>query len=85
MIAIFDTRQAAKDLAATIHTWRQANVPGYTATSWANCDAPDEEYDLAYKHETEDRWYVPLPADMMFEVETVEALPEGWRTEPREL
>lgn len=72
MIAIFESRESAKETANAIHMWRQANVPGYwkdangniVTTSWANCNLPDEEYDALYKHQTDALWYVPIPGDM---------------------
>jgi len=85
MIAIFNSRASAKETANAIHLWRQENVPGYTAESWANCHLSDKDYDAAYKHQTAALWYVPIPGDYPYEGETVDELPEGWRPEPEGL
>ena len=90
MIAIFNNRASAKATSRAIHLWRQANVPGYSAESWANCNLPDEEYDALYKHQTYALWYVPIPGDMPlasddpeevlpYTGEVVGELPDGWK------
>ncbi len=85
MLSILNTRKEAKALAASIHEWRKANIPGYTATSWANEDLPDEEYDAIHKAEKEEKWAVALAHDnkgaTVESAAQVGSLPAGWRTE----
>ncbi len=80
MLKITQSRQEAKDLAASIHKWKQDHIPGYNATSWANEDLPDEQYDVLHKCDTEDKWAVPLPEGYTVK-DAVEKLPDGWRKE----
>ena len=84
MLTILTSRQEAKDLAGKIHKWRQENIPRYNATSWANENLKDEEFDKLYKHEKDALWQVPLASeDMGLKVKTVESLPEEWRMEAK--
>ena len=83
MLTILSDRQSAKDLAAQIQAWREANVPHYNATSWANCELSDADYDVLYKHQSQNLWYVPLPDDYLqtgIDCGTpVDSLPDGWK------
>ena len=79
MITITNTRQAARDISLQIHNWRFANIQGYNAESWANCELPDAEFDSIYKHQTDELWFVPLDNNTPLTVDRIEDLPEGWR------
>ena len=78
MITITNNRQTAKDIAYQIHEWRTSNITGYNATSWANCELSDVEYDALYKHQTDDLWYVPLDNLTPLEIEKSDSIPNGW-------
>ena len=79
MIKITDNRESAKQIAKDIHLWRQANIQGYSADSWANCNDSDSDFDAIYKHQTLDMWYVPLDNESGIGQEgAVEILPDGW-------
>lgn len=85
MLTITTDRKAAQKIAEDIHDWRKANIPNYNATSWANENLSDEEYDKIHKHEMEDRWVVSIPHDdkghKVDKKDRLDKLPEGWRTE----
>ncbi len=85
MLTILTSRQEAKDLAEQIHKWRQDNIKGYNATSWANENLPDKEYDKLYKHQKEELWQVPLAHDdkgaVIMKEAQIDVLPEGCRAE----
>jgi len=86
MLTILTSRQEAKDLATKIHKWRQENIKGYNATSWANENLPDKEFDKLYKHQKDELWYIPMPnEDIGLKVVTIESLPVGWRVEVSKL
>lgn len=79
MIKITDTREKAKQIAKDIHLWRQANIQGYSADSWANCNDSDSDFDTLFKHQTLDMWYVPLDNESGIGQEgAVGSLPDGW-------
>ena len=83
---ITTTRQEAKSIAQQIHDWRKANITGYSADSWANCNDTDEDYDAIYKHQTNELWYVSLDNESGIGQEgAVESLPDGWRKETEEI
>lgn len=69
----------AKNVALEINNWRKANIEGYNAVSWADCELTDVEYDKSYKHQTDDLWFVPLDNDTPLTVERIKDLPEGWK------
>ena len=83
MITILTSRQEAKDLAGKIHKWRQENIKDYNATSWANENLKDEEFDKLYKHEKNALWQVPLAHDdkgaVIAKKAQIDILPVGWR------
>ena len=81
MILITNSRTEAKQIAQQIQAWREANIEGYNAESWANCQLPDEEYDKLYKHQTDDLWYIPIDIENALALEGVDSLPDGWRAE----
>lgn len=89
---IINSRQEARNIAAKIHEWRKQNIPRYNATSWANENLNDEEYDKINKSEMRNLWAVPEPHDAEQHAELmglcstktgrekVGKLPDGWRT-----
>lgn len=86
MIKITDNRETAKSIAKSIHEWRKANIQGYSADSWANCNDSDEDFDSLCKHQTDELWYVPLDNESGIGQEgAVESLPDGWRPIETEL
>jgi hypothetical protein len=84
MIKIVTTITEAKQIGKAIHEWRKANIVGYSADSWANCNDSDSEFDSLYKHQTDELWYVPIDNESGIGQDgAVESLPDGWsKVEP---
>ena len=84
MIKITTTRTEDKQIAKDIHLWRQANIQGYSADSWANCNDSDSEFDAIYKHQTDELWFTWIDAENCLGLEgLVESLPDGWKVEEK--
>lgn len=77
MRTIADKRSTARQIGARIQQWSVANIKGYDATNWSGENLSDYLFDKAYKHQTENLWYVELDDENVFGYPVME-LPEGW-------